>query len=69
MRDRLRKLYPDEHPKNPMLTKEHLESAHTETNDSLRKGLPTVKVLIANEPRLLVPYVVLLSLFSPRRFE
>jgi hypothetical protein len=45
-----------------MLAKEHLEPAHTEMNDSLRKGLPTVKVLVANEPRLLVPYGVLFGL-------
>ena len=47
---------------NPMLAKEHLESARAKINDSLRKGLPTVKVFAANEPRRLAPCGVLLVL-------
>jgi hypothetical protein len=56
---------------NLMLAKEHLESAHTKMNDSLRKGLPTVKVLVANEQRLLVPCNVLfgLSVYCLRPFR
>jgi len=47
---------------NPMLAKEHLESARAKMNDSLRKGLSTEKVFAANEPRLLAPCGVLFGL-------